>query len=82
VSTFINKTRQLTAGHRDASREGSAEILRQRKAVLLSAAVHIPLRRRVATEEGGNATERRVRRRISTLRVHRNRKLRAGAATA
>ena len=57
---FLTETRQLISGDRDASRQGRAEVLRQREEVLLSAAVHLPLRRRLATEKGGDAEERRV----------------------
>ena len=61
--------------HRDAARQGGPEVVRQREAVLLPAAVHLPLRRRVAAKAGRDAESRRVGAVVTTLRLHRDRKL-------
>ncbi len=69
-------------GHRHAARQGGAEVVRQREALLLPPSVHVPLRRRLAAEEGRDAQSGRDWTGISTVRVHRDRKLGSGPAAA
>ncbi len=69
-------------GDRDAARQGGAEVLRQREAVLLPAALHLPVRRRLAAEAGGAHEGRGDRAGRAALRIHRHRKLGAGRAAA
>ena len=79
---MLNNIYVFFAGHRDAAREGGSKVLWQREALLLPAALHLPVRRRVATKAGGDAARRRNRIRITTLRLHRHRKLGPGHAAA
>lgn len=66
----------------DPARQSGAKVVRQREAVLLSAAVHLPVRRRMEAAAGTAAQGRRVRGQFADERIHWHRQCRPGATAA